>query len=288
MAVDEAGQLAEAGFTRRGVELLIEAQEASQRLASAPAGAEAAELRLRAAPYEGWLLMNRAFLERDGSDPTRGWRLFQLAFVLAHIPTLASRMPEYRSYHDARLDEDTVSLLYFPTGGGKSEAFYGTLLFGLFLDRLRGKSRGVSVLIRYPLRLLTLQQAQRLLRLLVNAELIRRRENIGSWPFEIASGWARRTRPIDTRPSPQMCRSPMTPSIRTTPASKKALTKQTVCANEVSAIAISGRPTTRSRTAPAAGHRLGFGASRPRGRRPSALRSSVLTAPASGTALMAA
>ena len=94
-------------------------------------------------------------------------------------------MPEYRTYYNARLDEDTVSLLYFPTGGGKSEAFYGTLLFGLFLDRLRGKDRGVSVLIRYPLRLLTLQQAQRLLRLLINAELIRRREGIGSWPFEI-------------------------------------------------------------------------------------------------------
>ena len=185
LAIDEAGQLAEAGFIRRGVELLTEAQAASAQLAAAPGGPNAAGLRARAAPYEAWLLMNRAFFERDGADAGRGWRLFQLAFVLAHIPTLASRMPEYRAYYDTRLDEDTVSLLYFPTGGGKSEAFYGTLLFGLFLDRLRGKDRGVSVLIRYPLRLLTLQQAQRLLRLLVSAELIRRRENVGTWPFEI-------------------------------------------------------------------------------------------------------
>ncbi|SFD47317.1 Helicase conserved C-terminal domain-containing protein [Bosea sp. CRIB-10] len=185
LAVDEAGQSDEAGFIRRGVDLLIEAQAASEQLAAAPEGPNAAGLRRRAAPYEAWLLMNRSFFERDGADGGRGWRLFQLAFVLAHIPTLASRMPEYRTYYNARLDEDTVSLLYFPTGGGKSEAFYGTLLFGLFLDRLRGKDRGVSVLIRYPLRLLTLQQAQRLLRLLINAELIRRREGIGSWPFEI-------------------------------------------------------------------------------------------------------
>ena len=185
LAVDEAGQAAEAGFIRRGVELLVEAQAAAVQLAGAPGGSNAAVLRRRAGPYEAWLLMNRAFFERDGVDPDRGWRLFQLAFVLAHIPTLASRMPEYRTYYDAQLDENTVSLLYFPTGGGKSEAFYGTLLFGLFLDRLRGKDRGVSVLIRYPLRLLTLQQAQRLLRLLVHAELIRRRENIGTWPFEI-------------------------------------------------------------------------------------------------------
>jgi Helicase conserved C-terminal domain len=185
LAVDEAGQVAEAGFIRRGVELLVDAQAAAEQLAAAPGDPNAASLRRRAAPYEAWLLMNRAFFERDGADQDRGWRLFQLAFVLAHIPTLASRMPEYRAYFDARLDENTVSLLYFPTGGGKSEAFYGTLLFGLFLDRLRGKDRGVSVLIRYPLRLLTLQQAQRLLRLLVNAELIRRRENTGTWPFEI-------------------------------------------------------------------------------------------------------
>ncbi len=185
LAIDEAGQVAEAGFIRRGIDLLVDAQAVSEQLAAAPDGSNASALRLRAAPYEAWLLMNRAFFERDGADADRGWRLFQLAFVLAHIPTLASRMPEYRAYYDAWLDENTVSLLYFPTGGGKSEAFYGTLLFGLFLDRLRGKDRGVSVLIRYPLRLLTLQQAQRLLRLLMNAELIRRRENVGTWPFEI-------------------------------------------------------------------------------------------------------
>lgn len=185
LAADERGQSDEAGFIRRGIELLAESQAAAEELAAAPTGPNAATLRLRAAPYEAWLLMNRSFFERDGADAMRGWRLFQLAFVLAHIPTLASRMPEFRAYYNARLDEDTVSLLYFPTGGGKSEAFYGTLLFGLFLDRLRGKDRGVSVLIRYPLRLLTLQQAQRLLRLLVHAELIRRREGAGTWPFEI-------------------------------------------------------------------------------------------------------
>ena len=62
---------------------------------------------------------------------------------------------------------------------------HGALLFGLFLDRLRGKQRGVTAMIRYPLRLLTLQQGQRLLRLIVHAEKLRREERIGSWPFEI-------------------------------------------------------------------------------------------------------
>ncbi len=42
----------------------------------------------------------------------------------------------------------SASLLYFPTGGGKSEAFFGLLDLQLFLDRLRGKNRGVTALIR--------------------------------------------------------------------------------------------------------------------------------------------
>ena len=40
---------------------------------------------------------------------------------------------------------------------------------GRGLDRLRGKSRGVTALVRYPLRLLTLQQARRLSRQLTEA-----------------------------------------------------------------------------------------------------------------------
>ena len=76
-------------------------------------------------------------------------------------------------------------MLYFPTGGGKSEAFYGTLLFAMFLDRLRGKERGVTAFVRYPLRLLALQQGQRVLQLIAHAELVRLRSNVGQWPFEI-------------------------------------------------------------------------------------------------------
>jgi hypothetical protein len=94
-------------------------------------------------------------------------------------------MPEYREYYDPLLDEAAASLLYFPTGGGKSEAFYGTLLFAMFLDRLRGKTRGVTAMIRYPLRLLTLQQGQRLLKLITHAELVRAEAEIHGWPFEI-------------------------------------------------------------------------------------------------------
>lgn len=181
---DIAAQRAEARYIKRGVELLIASKKAADALAACSDGDKPA-LELRAAPWRAWIMTNEAFALRDAFDPSRGWRLFQMAFVLAHVPVFSSRMDEWREAHDPLLDEEGVSLLYFPTGGGKSEAFYGTLLFAMFLDRLRGKDRGITAMIRYPLRLLTLQQAQRLLKLVVRAEMVRKRHGVGNWPFEM-------------------------------------------------------------------------------------------------------
>ncbi len=181
---DIAAQRDEARYIERGVELLIASKKAADALAAC-GGGDSQALERRAAPWRAWTMANEAFASRDVSDPGRGWRLFQMAFILAHVPVFASRMDEWRETHDPRLDEEGVSLLYFPTGGGKSEAFYGTLLFAMFLDRLRGKDRGITAMIRYPLRLLTLQQAQRLLKLIARAELVRKRHSVGSWPFEM-------------------------------------------------------------------------------------------------------
>jgi hypothetical protein len=176
----------ESRYIRQGIELLCKAQAARRQLDEAPPvnAGERARLELRSAPWEAWLWMNETFALYGGvrfSD----WRLFQLAFILAHLPTFASRMPGHEDEFDPFRDELAASLLYFPTGGGKSEAFFGLLIFNLFLDRLRGKQRGVTALIRYPLRLLTLQQARRLMRILVTAELVRLRHRIGAWPFEL-------------------------------------------------------------------------------------------------------
>lgn len=181
---DIAAQRAEARYIERGIDVLIASKKAADALSGQPVG-DLATLERRAAPWRAWTMTNEAFALRDEHDPSRGWRLFQMAFILAHVPVFASRMTEWRDQHDALLDEDGASLLYFPTGGGKSEAFYGTLLFAMFLDRLRGKDRGITAMIRYPLRLLTLQQAQRLLKLVVRAEIVRRRHRAGEWPFEM-------------------------------------------------------------------------------------------------------
>lgn len=174
----------ESRYVRAGVQLLIESRDAARpSMASAPLGTWSARDK-RAAPYEAWLLANEAFA-LYGRGRFTDWRLFQLAFILAHIPTVASRMPEFERWFDADRDELTASLLYFATGGGKSEAFFGLLVFNVFLDRLRGKLRGVTALVRYPLRLLTLQQARRLTRILTNAELVRLRRRVPGAPFEI-------------------------------------------------------------------------------------------------------
>ena len=163
----------------RGIQILIDAQSAFRANPSSRA----------AAPFRAWVMTNATFREagkdKQGNVKFESWRLFQLAFILAQLPSFASRMPEYADRFDPEQDEDTASLLFFATGGGKSEAFFGALIYLLFLDRLRGKTFGVSALVRYPLRLLTVQQARRLFRLLVHAELIRRHDAVSGAPFQL-------------------------------------------------------------------------------------------------------
>lgn len=140
-----------------------------------------------ATAFEAWLCMNEAMADllRDKlKNDKGGWRLFQLAFIVAHIPAMATRLKSFHQHYD-KLRDDTVTLLYFATGGGKSEAFFGLLAFTLFLDRLRGKAFGVTAMMRYPLRLLTIQQAQRCARVLAKAEVIRKQRGITGTPFSI-------------------------------------------------------------------------------------------------------
>ena len=109
------------------------------------------------------------------------WRPFQLAFILMTLRSIADPL------HD---DRETVDLLFFPTGGGKTEAYLGLAAFTMVLRRLRYpgiRSAGVSVLMRYTLRLLTLDQLARAAALICALELEREqnREKLGEWPFEI-------------------------------------------------------------------------------------------------------
>lgn len=109
------------------------------------------------------------------------WRPFQLAFILMNLAGIAQ--PE----NDER---NVVDLLFFPTGGGKTEAYLGLAAFTLLLRRLRNPgiaSAGVTVLMRYTLRLLTLDQLNRASTLICALELERQKDatKLGDWPFEI-------------------------------------------------------------------------------------------------------
>lgn len=105
----------------------------------------------------------------------RSWRPFQLAFVLLSIPALADPT------HTDRTSplEAHADLLWFPTGGGKTEAYLGVAAFTMGIRRLQGTvngydgSRGLAVIMRYTLRLLTIQQFQRATALLCAMEVLR-------------------------------------------------------------------------------------------------------------------
>lgn len=126
-------------------------------------------------PFEAWVSMNAAMTKVAQSKGYDEWRLFQLAFILASLPAFATRIPEFHEFYTPEVAQhaNAVTVLYFATGGGKSEAFLGLLVLILFMDRLRGKLRGVSALMRYPLRLLTLQQARRTFAAMGAAEEVR-------------------------------------------------------------------------------------------------------------------
>lgn len=99
-------------------------------------------------------------------DGTHRWRPFQLAFMLMCLESIENERDAARSM---------VDLLWFPTGGGKTEAYLGLTAFTIFLRRLKNKEygSGVTVLMRYTLRLLTIQQFQRAATLIMACENIR-------------------------------------------------------------------------------------------------------------------
>lgn len=121
------------------------------------------------------------------------WRLFQLAFVLMQLPSLCDPTHHYRSHPKLARAE----LLFFPTGGGKTEAYLGLAAFTFAIRRRQGVvssasgpldgGDGLAVLMRYTLRLLTAQQFQRATTMVCAAELERRRDPAawGPVPFRI-------------------------------------------------------------------------------------------------------
>ena len=152
-------------------------------------------LKTHSRAWESFRLANAAMFEQraradwiragtQGSGPTKddrySWRPFQIAFILMCLGDIVN--PAISG------TRDKVDLLWFPTGGGKTEAYLGLIAFTVFHRRLREPAAGggVTSLMRYTLRLLTIQQFERATLLLTACEAIRRRHGgLGSEPISI-------------------------------------------------------------------------------------------------------
>lgn len=125
------------------------------------------------------------------------WRLFQIVFILMNIKSFLSEKNTAKRLDGNNVDENDIrqsreiaDLLWFPTGGGKTEAYLGIIAFTIGMRRLSApkiknldgnlipgpEAFGTSVLMRYTLRLLTIQQFQRAASLMCACEYVRRQE----------------------------------------------------------------------------------------------------------------
>lgn len=196
-------KMKDASFSTRGNSIINECRKASDRISQGISLLENNE-----DVFKAFCFMNQAmYLQRSisqfankhgkGIDCSLGdfnkedhstWRPFQIAFILLNMASSANPKDGFRN---------NVDLLYFPTGGGKTEAYLGLIAFVIGFRRLTAskeleyeKDGGVTVFLRYTLRLLTTQQRDRLTKMICAAEIIRsknpdlygkQRISIGFW-----------------------------------------------------------------------------------------------------------
>ncbi len=124
--------------------------------------------------------MTGSIEEADFKKSIYQWRPFQLAFILMVLESAVDEDSDFR---------DIVDLIWFPTGGGKTEAYLGLMAFLFVYRRMRypNSSGGTIAIMRYTLRLLTAQQFMRACKVISALELIRRTNNneLGDEPFTV-------------------------------------------------------------------------------------------------------
>lgn len=118
--------------------------------------------------------MNRA-MARSAKGKYDSWRPFQLGFLLANLSSIV----------DTEHEPDVVDVVWFATGGGKTETYLGLLVTAALYDRMNGKTSGITAWSRFPLRMLSLQQTQRFADAIASAEIIRREMDLGGDSFSL-------------------------------------------------------------------------------------------------------
>lgn len=205
-----------------GIELVSRDRDAFEafRFANGAMHLQRVHTRVAAARRRDDSLELAAVFALEDVPDNRSWRPFQLAFLLLNLPALTDPAHTERS-----TDEVAVAdLLWFPTGGGKTEAYLGLTAYTLAIRRLRpalggmDAVHGVAVLMRYTLRLLTIQQFQRATTLICACEVLRRKDTdrwgevsfrIGLWvggrvspnDTDAAADWLKEIRKANGRPN---------------------------------------------------------------------------------------
>ncbi len=159
---------------RNGINLLRNRRDVRRAFALANQAMymQQAHYELASRSVRDWVFENRnlhltaPFSKPNYQEKGAKWRPFQLAFILMNLESIADENSAERRI---------VDLIWFPTGGGKTEAYLGLSAFTIFLRRLRNPDNaGTTVLMRYTLRLLTAQQFQRAASLICACEYLRR------------------------------------------------------------------------------------------------------------------
>lgn len=117
----------------------------------------------------------------DNNSTDKKWRPFQLAFLLMSITGTVDQ---------ESTDRDLVDLIWFATGGGKTEAYLGLSAFTILYKRITEPTEytGTMIMMRYTLRLLTAQQFQRACTLICALEKLRRESSDVLGEEEISIG----------------------------------------------------------------------------------------------------
>jgi len=149
------------------------------------------------------------------------WRPFQIGFLLANLSCLVDPA-----------ESDIADVVWFATGGGKTETYLGLVVSAALLDRMRGKASGITAWSRFPLRMLSLQQTQRFADAMAGAELVRRQMNLVGDPFSVGFLVGQSATPNTIKLEPDSKKNEPDPDDPQMPAKYRVLLRCPFCGNE--------------------------------------------------------